>query len=108
MWSQKKVNIISSWWKVSEQGRNATYQERRVPLHHYDETKAYADRFQQLWAATHFRHKHHHWESNLLVGWFEFSITNAYILHQLLHKNHLSHRDFLISVGTAFLANPIQ
>jgi len=47
IWGQKKVNIISSWWKASEQDTKATYKERRIPLQHYDHTKSYADTFQQ-------------------------------------------------------------
>jgi len=108
MWSQKKVNIISSWWSVSEQLVHTGYHDRRIPLHHYNNTKTYADTFQQLYAAYHFKHKHQRWECNHLIGWFEFAITNAYILHRLLHGDVLSHLDFLVQVGKSLLAHPIE
>jgi len=108
IWSQKKVNVISSWWKVSERDTKASYKDRRIPLQHYDHTKAYADTFQQLWAAAHFAHKHQRWESNLVVGWFEFAITNAYIRYRTLHGDQLSHEQFLLQVGEAWVTNPMQ
>lgn len=105
--SNKAVNIISTNFTLSEQAQ-ASAKERRALLTLYDETKRPADHFQQLYAAFHFDHRHQRWEANLLTAWFEYAVTNAYIIHKLMSSSPLTHEKFVEDLGISLLSAPHQ
>lgn len=99
---KKKLNLVSTWFAVHEEpgaGRAG-----RVPLlDHYDTTKRWTDQFDQLVASYHYDHPHADWKITLLLGWFEWAHTNAFILRNLSVGNDISHRDFLLQCAEALL-----
>lgn len=72
--------------------------ERRDVLKIYDEFKGKADFFGHLWK-THYPKGHHKsWLTTLLIGWFYFSITNAYLLYTL-RRDDLSYKEFIFQIS---------
>jgi len=103
--SKKVVNIISTSFTVSSV-EETTVANRRSLLHHYDTTKSPADVFQHLCSTIYYDHCHSEWTVTLLLGWFQFSLTNAYILHKLRTKTPLTHRAFVEHIGISLLSKP--
>lgn len=102
---KKKVCIVTSWYKITNV-KKSNAAERRVLIDHYDSTKREADHFNHLVSNYHTHRKHRDVKINMLLGWFEFSLTNAYIIYSEKHKDALSHRDFLLSVSASLLLYP--
>lgn len=103
---KKKLNLVSTWFKVEEK-KGATRKERLPILKHYDDTKRWTDQFDQLVSYYHFNHPHSDWKVTLLLGWFAFAHTNAYILYGKVYGDQLDHYDFLMECAEACLINKV-
>jgi hypothetical protein len=72
--------------------------ERRKPLNMYDKYKGQADRFGHLYKSQYNTGKHKSWITTLLLGWFYFALTNAYILYSMRFDD-LSHHEFVFQIA---------
>lgn len=97
---KRKLNLLTSWFTVKE--HHGSKREERLPiLQHYDDTKRWTDQFDQLVSSYHFDHSHSDWKITLLLGWFEWARTNAFILYGLVYGDHMTHRYFLFQCAHA-------
>lgn len=102
---KKKVCLISSWYRLQDTEKSGAA-ERRVLIDHYDDTKRYTDQFNLLVGNYYTPHRHRDVNANMLLGWFEFALTNAYILYTEYADKPVSHRDFLLSISQSLLKFP--
>jgi len=72
--------------------------ERRDVLKIYDSLKGKADYFGHLFKAQYPYGFHRSWLTTLLVGWFYFSMTNAFILYSM-KSDDLTHSQFVYQVA---------
>jgi len=101
-----KLNLVSTWFRLEEK-KHATRGDRLTMLNHYDDTKRWTDQFDQLVTSYHFNHPHKDWRITLLLGWFAFAHTNAYILYGRVRGNAMDHYDFLTSCAEQCLTNKL-
>jgi hypothetical protein len=104
---QKRVLNLVSFWFDARKKEEATRDDRLPLLNHYDDTKRWTDQHDQLAAAYHFKHKHQNYMTTLLVGWFIWARTNAYIIYDMLHPGELTHMKFISEVGSSYLKYPL-
>ncbi len=76
--------------------------ERRDVLNIYDNLKGKADVFGRLYKAQFPRGGHRSWLTTLLVGWFYFALTNAYILYKT-RFDFISHKEFVYQMACDFM-----
>lgn len=105
LFRKKKINLITTWFELLSATKSGAA-ERRVLIDHYDATKRSTDNFNQLVSAYHNWHRHADVKNNLLAGWFEYAITNAYILYKNTVNKPLSHKRFLLAVSESLLLSP--
>jgi len=98
----KHICLISSWFSL-ENLPIASAKARAPLLKHYDDTKRYTDQFNQLVSKYHFHHRHNDIKNTILIGLFEFALTNAYIIYINNVQTPISHREFLLSVAKSLL-----
>jgi hypothetical protein len=101
-YQKKKLNLVSTWFTVKEK-KKATREDRLPMLTHYDDTKRWTDQFDQLFAGYHYNHPHDDWKITLVLGWFGFAHTNAYILFGKVRGKVMDHYDFLMDVAKGYL-----
>ncbi len=101
-----KINLVSSLFTVSEK-KGATKKDRQHILDHYDNTKRWGDQFDQLFSYFFFDHAHADWRVTLLIGWFGWCHTNAYVLYKDTVKHPLDHYNFLMEAGREWLAGEV-
>lgn len=76
--------------------------ERSDVLKLYDNDKGNADKFGHLYKSQFPIGFHMNWKTSLLVGWFYFSFTNAYILYSMRFNEH-THASFVYQVAINLL-----
>ncbi len=76
--------------------------ERRQILNIYDDLKGKADKFGHYYKSQFPIGYHKSWLTSLLLGWFYFTLTNAFILYSTRFDN-LSHNEFVLEIAKAFM-----
>jgi hypothetical protein len=100
---KKKLCLVTTAFKVEEK-EGATRDDRLPVLQHYDDTKRWTDQFDQLASNFHYHHSHSDWKATLLLGWFGWAHTNAYILFNLVTNSDSSdHYGFLMECAEALI-----
>jgi hypothetical protein len=99
---KKTLNLVSSWFKVEEKV-SATREDRLPLLNHYDNTKRMTDQFDQLASSYAFNHRHSHFMITLLLGWFVWARTNAFIIYDTLRPGEFKHVEFVTECGRSYL-----
>lgn len=102
---KKKVCLISSWYTIKNAEKSGAA-DRRVIIDHYDNTKRETDQFNHLVGNYHTHNKHRNVKTNMLLGWFEWALTNAYVLYVNCVKQPVDHRAFLFAVSESLLKFP--
>jgi hypothetical protein len=82
---------------------DSTIEERRDILKIYDEHKGKADLFGHLYKSQYPVGHHENWKNTMLIGWFYFSLTNAYILYSMKYDK-LSHKEFVYQIASNFIS----
>ncbi len=100
----KKVCIITNVFTIVPMYM-ASANVRQTILRHYDDTKRATDQFNYFAFHYHYDHPRYNIDHNILLGLFEFALTNAYISYKHLVHNPLSHKDFLYSIAEALLSS---
>jgi hypothetical protein len=102
--SNKIINLISNGFGVQDitEGQPDA-KERRLMLETYDEHKGYTDQFDHLVSSYEITHRWKCDQMNLLMGWFQYALTNAYIIYINQIKDPETHKNFLIQVAKEFL-----
>lgn len=101
--SRRKVNILTNSFVVEENPEASSPIGRSEVLRHYRATKHYADNFSKLASAYGCKHRFESWKVTLLVGWMNWSVTNAYILHRISQHEPTTHKDALIDLAESLL-----
>jgi hypothetical protein len=76
--------------------------ERRDVLRIYDTYKRGADKFGQLYKAQYPIGYHENWVTTMIIGWFYFAVTNAYILYSMKY-NDLTHEQFVYEIAKRWI-----
>jgi hypothetical protein len=77
--------------------------ERRSILSEYHKYKGAADYFGHLYKTTWPQGCHENWLVTMLVGWFHFTLTNAYLLYSMRYDT-LSHKAFVWEICMSYMA----
>jgi len=77
--------------------------ERREVLNIYDSLKGKADFFGHLFKAQYPIGHHKSWLTTVLIGWFYYALTNAYILYSLRFAD-LDHSQFVREIAKDLLS----
>jgi hypothetical protein len=94
--------LASTLFHAVDDEENYTHEERRTLLALYDSLKDRADKFGQLYKAQFPLGHHQSWNCMLLVGWFYFTLTNAFILYCTKYDN-LTHKEFVYQIAMNLL-----
>lgn len=97
-----KPKIATTLCRAVESDGPFVIEERRDVLKIYDEYKGKADQFGRLYKAQYPNGTHKNWKNVLLIGWFYFTLTNAYILYSM-RFNDLTHEEFVFKIAKSFL-----
>ncbi len=101
----KKVCLITNTFTITSMSM-ASANVRQTILRHYDNTKRATDQFNYFAFHYHYdQDPHYNIDHTILLGLFEFALTNAYISYKHLVHNPLSHKDFLYSIAEALLSS---
>ncbi len=100
--NQGKPKIATTLCYAVENEAPIGVEERRDILKIYDSFKGKADLFGHLFKSCFPTGHHQNWKTALLVGWFYYSLTNAYILFSM-HDSSLTHSEFIFKIATDFL-----
>jgi hypothetical protein len=104
---KKKLNLVSTWFTVTEKKKVATREERKPILTHYDDTKRWTDQFDQLFEGFHYDHPHQDYKITMLLGWWGWAHTNAYILYRMVRGDEMDHYHFLLECARQLLTTKI-
>lgn len=96
------VNLASDLFEISDNKDLYKPEDRRTLLNVYDETKGYTDDFGHLVKAYYPDQTFKNYKLQLVVGWFMYACTNAWILYSL-KVNEVSHRKFLQQIAAHLL-----
>jgi len=77
--------------------------ERRNILKEYDKLKGKADHFGHLYKSQFPIGFHMNWQVTMLVGWFYFAMTNAYLLYSMRFDD-LTHLEFVYKISQSYLS----
>jgi hypothetical protein len=102
--SNKIINLVSNGFQVCNINEgDIVPAERRMMLDTYDTHKGYTDQFDHLVSNYEISHRWKTDKMNLLMGWFQYALTNAYIIYINSVEDPITHRNFRFSVAEAFL-----
>lgn len=91
------INLASNLYRVVNDKACYDSKERRELLKVYDRTKGAADNFGQLFKSYYQAQKFRNYRITVLVGWFYWAITNAYIIYNS-KGGPLPHRGFIYEI----------
>lgn len=94
--------LATTLFHAVDDEENYESSQRRSILNLYDSLKDRADKFGQLYKAQFPSGHHKSWNTTLLVGWFYFALTNAYILYSTKYDD-LTHKQFVFQIANNFL-----
>jgi hypothetical protein len=101
--NQGTPKIATTLCYAIEDKAHSDVKERRDIFKIYDEYKGKADQFGHLFKSGFPQGHHQNWKTTLLIGWFYFSLTNAYILYSM-RNNNLTHKQFVYEIATIFIS----
>lgn len=100
--NQGKPKIATTLCYAIEDKDRADVKDRRDVLKIYDEHKGKADQFGHLFKSGYPMGHHQNWQTSLLIGWFYFSLTNAYILYSMRNTS-LTHKEYVYEIAKKFI-----
>lgn len=100
--SYGKPKIATTLCVAREGDRSASVKDRRDVLHIYDKYKRSADRFGQLYKGQYPMGHHQNWIATTIIGWFYFTLTNAFVLYSMKYDN-LTHEEFVYEIAKALI-----
>jgi hypothetical protein len=102
--NRKVISLITTGFEVHNiDDGEVNASDRRLPLQTYDKHKGYTDKFDQLVASYYITHRWKSDKMNLLMGWFQFALTNAYIIYKNTIEEPVNHKNFRLLVAEEFL-----
>jgi hypothetical protein len=66
------------------------------------------DQFDQLASSYAFNHRHSHFMITLLLGWFVWARTNAFIIYDTLRPGEFKHVEFVTECGRSYLEEALE
>lgn len=95
-------NLVTNYFLLKDMDTKSSSDERRVVLNYYDQQKGKADKFGQLYKNYNMMVKVKNWELAVLLGWFKYACTNAFIIHKSMYGS-LKHQQFLYEIGVSLV-----
>ena len=96
--SHGKPKIATTLCVAKEGDVSLDVKKRREVLRIYDTYKRGADQFGQLYKGQYPIGYHENWLTTMIIGWFYFALTNAYILYSMKYDN-LTHEQFVYEIA---------
>jgi hypothetical protein len=100
--SHGKPKIATTLCVAKEGDASLDVKKRREVLRIYDTYKRGADRFGQLYKGQYPIGYHENWLATMIIGWFYFAITNAFILYSMKYDN-LTHEQFVYEIAKSLI-----
>lgn len=100
--SQGKPKIATTLCVANEGDASLDVKKRREVLRIYDKYKRGADRFGQLYKGQYPIGYHENWLATMIIGWFYFAVTNAFILYSMKYDN-LTHEQFVYEIAKSLI-----
>jgi len=88
-------------YAIDDENRSEV-KERRDLLTIYDDLKRKADHFGRLYKAQFPIGHHMNWLISLLIGWFYFTLTNAFILFSMRNAG-VTHEEFVFQIALKYM-----
>ena len=98
-----KPKIASTLCYAIDDEDHSEVGERRDILRIYDDFKRNADQFGRLYKCQFPIGKHMNWLTALIVGWFYFALTNAFILYSMRVEG-ITHEEFVYEIALKYMS----